>query len=133
MSLRRLIGIITCIGMLSGASHAAETSKAPAASSAILTAQQVKSQIVGHSVSLKDDGNGGMTWYFNTDGRYDADDGRNGRSGRYTVQPDGKLCWTESTGVKGCFQYYRAGSVLKLRRAAPGHAMELGVVTIGKL
>jgi len=133
MSARRLICIAACIGMLAGASHAAETPKAPAAASGILTAQQVKSQIVGHSVSLKDDEDGGMTWYFNADGQYSADDGRNGRQGRYTVQPDGKLCWTESTGVKGCFQYYRNGGVLKLRRADPGHSMELGVVTIGKL
>ena len=95
-----------------------------------LTAAEVKSQIVGHSVALTD---GGMTWYWNPGGKYDADDGRNGRRGSYTVQADGKLCWKESTGVAGCFQYFRQGKDVKVRRADPGHDFELGAVKIGPL
>jgi len=106
----------------------AKTAAAAAASG--LTAAEVRSQIVGHSVALSD---GGMTWFFNPDGSYDADDGRNGRSGKFVVQPDGKLCWTETTGIKGCFIYYRKAGKLMVRRSDPGHNTELGAVVVGKL
>jgi hypothetical protein len=100
------------------------------AAGGVLNAAEVRSQIVGHSVAL--DG-GGMTWFFRRDGGYDADDGRTGRSGRYTVQTDGRLCWTETTGVAGCFKYIRKGDTLTVRRADPGHDFELGTATTGPL
>ena len=101
-----------------------------AASSTSLDAAAVRSQIVGHSVALAD---GQMTWYFNRNGQYDADDGRTARSGSFVVQPDGRLCWRESTGVAGCFQYYRKSGRLMVRRADPGHSTELGPVTLAAL
>jgi hypothetical protein len=95
-----------------------------------LSAAEVNSQIVGHSVALED---GGMTWYFNPGGRYDADDGRNARGGSYQVRPDGRLCWSDNAGVSGCFRYYRKGGKLHVRRADPGHDFELGAVKVGPL
>ncbi|HEY9217174.1 MAG TPA: hypothetical protein VIO94_03935 [Phenylobacterium sp.] len=115
---------------LLGSSMAGQALAAPPPSGASLSAAEVKAQVVGHSVALAD---GGMTWYFNANGQYDADDGRNGRSGRFVVQADGRLCWTESTGVAGCFQYYRKSGKLMVRRADPGHSTELGAVTLGAL
>lgn len=96
----------------------------------VLAAAEVKSQIVGHSVAAED---GGMTWYYHPTGKYDADDGRNARGGVYVVRPDGKLCWTEQSGISGCFEYYRQGGKLQMRRADPGHDFELGAVTVGAL
>lgn len=104
--------------------------KAPAAAAGTLTAAEVKSQIVGHSVTLED---GGMTWYYNPGGKYDADDGRNARGGTYVVRPDGRLCWNDNAGVSGCFQYYRKGGKLQARRADPGNDFELGALKVGPL
>ena len=107
----------------------AATKPAPVAA-AILTAAQVKAQIVCHRVAAAD---GGMTWYYNLDGKYDADDGRNARGGVYQVRRDGRLCWTENSGISGCFQYYRKAGRLQMRRADPGHAYELGAIRVGPL
>ena len=96
----------------------------------VLTAAQVKAQIVGHKVEAED---GGMTWYYNSGGKYDADDGRNALGGTYAVQPDGRLCWTENSGIKGCFQYYRQGAKLRARRADPDNRFEIGAVKVGPL
>ena len=96
----------------------------------VFTAAQVNAQIVGHKVEAED---GAMTWYYNKGGKYDGDDGRNSRGGTYVVQPDGRLCWTENSGVKGCFQYYRQGGKLNVRRADPDNKSELGAVKVGPL
>jgi hypothetical protein len=131
-------GVVAAALMLTLHSVAGVASAAPpakpassvATASSTLSAAEVKAQIVGYSVALAD---GGMTWFFNKNGSYDADDGRNGRAGTFTVQQDGKLCWNESTGIKGCFQYYRKGGKLLVRRADPGHSTELGAVALGPL
>jgi hypothetical protein len=91
----------------------------------------VKTQIVGHSVAHGMPS--GMTFYYRPGGIYEADDGRNGRSGKYVVKPDGNLCWTESTGIAGCFQYYRVGAGLHLRRTDPDHKFDLGPAKVGPL
>jgi hypothetical protein len=117
------------LGPPAGAAPNPKAKAAPAAAGT-LTAAEVNSQIVGHSVALED---GGMTWYYNPGGKYDGDDGRNARGGTYAVRPDGRLCWTEATGVSGCFQYYRKAGKLQVRRADPGHDFELGAVKLGPL
>jgi len=100
--------------------------------SAVLSAAQVNAQIVGHKVTSADP-DGGMTWYYMAGGKYDADDGRNSRGGTYRVQPDGRLCWTETSGIKGCFQYYRKAGKMNVRRADPDNKFEVGEVTVGPL
>ena len=67
-----------------------------------------------------------MTFYYHHGGAYDADEGRNGRQGRYVVRADGNVCWTETTGIGGCFQYYRSGKGLRLRLTDPGRLFYLG-------
>jgi hypothetical protein len=124
--------VITC-GCLRPAQAAAQTSAKPrpqATASTALTAAEVNKQIVGHSVALTD---GGMTWYFNPGGKYDGDDGRNSRGGRYEVRPDGRLCWTEQNGTSGCFRYYRQAGSIRVRRADPGHDTDLGSAKVGPL
>jgi hypothetical protein len=96
----------------------------------VLSAAQVNAQIVGHKVEAED---GAMTWYYHKGGKYDGDDGRNARGGTYAVRPDGRLCWTENSGVKGCFQYYRQGGKLNVRRADPDNNFEVGAVKVGPL
>ena len=123
-----LAAVCFVVGVSFGGLRADEA--APAAAESMLSAAEVRGSVVGHSVALAD---GGMTWYFSADGTYDADDGRVSRSGKFSVQPDGRLCWTESTGIDGCFQYYRTGGKLMVRRADPGHDTELGAVTLGNL
>ena len=98
----------------------------------VLTAAQVNAQIVGHKV-WSEDADGAMTWYYNKGGKYEADDGRNSRGGTYVVRPDGRLCWTENSGIKGCFQYYRQGGQLRVRRADPDNKFEVGPVKVGPL
>jgi hypothetical protein len=105
-------------------------SGAPAPAAGVLTAAEVRRQIVGHRVAAED---GGMSWYYYPNGKYDGDDGRNARGGTYVVRPDGRLCWNDSVGVSGCFQYYRKAGKLQVRRADPGHDFELGAVTVGPL
>jgi hypothetical protein len=119
---------------ISGSAPAANppAAAAPPAASAggVLSATDVRSQIVGRRVALDD---GGMTWFYYPTGKYDADDGRNPRGGTYVVRPDGRLCWTEATGTSGCFQYYRKAGKLNVRRADPDNTYEVGAVTTGPL
>lgn len=115
-------------GSLLALGSAAAALAQPAAS--VLTSAQVNAQIVGHKVEADD---GAMTWYYNKGGKYDADDGRNARGGTYAVRADGRLCWTENSGIKGCFQYYRQGGKLHARRADPDNRFEIGVVKVGPL
>lgn len=103
---------------------------AATASPATLSAAEVRAQIVGHSVARVD---GGMTWYYNPGGKYDGGDGRNSRGGTYAVRPDGRLCWTEASGIAGCFIYYRKGGKLFGRRADPNNRFELGELKVGPL
>jgi hypothetical protein len=125
------MGVRLAIGLVVLALAAPAAAQAPkAAAGGVLTAAEVKSQIVGHSVALQD---GGMTWYYNPGGKYDADDGRNARGGTYQVRPDGRLCWNDNAGVSGCFQYYRKAGKLHARRADPGHDFELGALKVGPL
>lgn len=112
----------------SAAPQPAPNASAPAGG--VLTAAEVKSQIVGHRVAGED---GQMTWYYYRDGKYDGDDGRNARGGTYVVRPDGRLCWTDNASISGCFQYYRKGGKLQVRRADPDNNFEVGAVKVGPL
>lgn len=116
------VALTGAVVFIAGAANAATVPGA-------LSAQEVKSQIVGHSVVNADKT---MTWYYHPDGHYEGDDG-NSHEGRYTVGADGKLCWKESNGISGCFLYVRKGKALILRRADPGHDFELGPVKTGPL
>lgn len=121
---RRLVG-----GAAASATRPAQTA-APAAAVGVLSAAEVRSQIVGRQVSSEE----GMNWYYYPDGKYDADDGRIARGGTYVVRPDGRLCWNDRVGsVSGCFQYYRKGGQLHLRRADPDNTFELGRITISPI
>ena len=96
-----------------------------------LTAAQVRAQIVGHefAIGTSDDA---VTWRVAANGSYTAED-RLYHEGRYTVRPDGLLCWKESNGIAGCFQFYRQGKTLRVRRNDPGHHFDLDEVTVRPL
>ncbi len=126
----RRTALLAAAALLACAPALALAAAKPGPVAVVLTAAQVKAQIVGHRVAAAD---GGMTWYYNLDGKYDADDGRNARGGVYQVRRDGRLCWTENSGISGCFQYYRKAGRLQMRRADPGHAYELGAIRVGPL
>jgi hypothetical protein len=114
-----------------GATPPAKAASGPPAVAGVLGAAEVRSQIVGRRVEAED---GAMTWYYYPTGKYDADDGRNARGGTYVVQADGRLCWTENGGGnRGCFQYYRSGGKLQVRRADPDNRFDLGPVKVGPL
>jgi hypothetical protein len=100
----------------------------PPPASGALTAAEVNSQIVGRQVQ-----GDGVQWTYYRDGKFESDDGRVARGGTYVVRPDGRLCWDDSIGVSGCFQYYRQAGKLNLRRADPDNRFELGVVTVGEI
>ena len=128
MAFRALLPLTLAVSALAAQAYAAT----PAPAGGVLTAAEVRAQIVGHSVKSAD-GEGGMSWYYYPTGKYDADDGRNARGGSYVVGADGRLCWTENSGIKGCFQYYRQGKTLHIRRADPDNKFELGPVKVGSL
>ena len=121
MALAQIVALL-----LASHAQAAPSAEAP------LTAAEVKAQIVGHSVMHGDPGDS-MTFYYHPGGAYEADDGRNGRQGKYVVRADGNVCWTETTGIGGCFQYYRGPKGLRLRRTDPGHLFDLGPAKVGPL
>jgi len=101
---------------------------AVAPSTGVLTAAEVKNQIVGRKVQ-----GDGIQWSYYPNGKYESDDGRVARSGTYIVRPDGRLCWNDNIGVSGCFQYYKQSAKLHLRRADPDNTFELGPVTVGSI
>jgi hypothetical protein len=127
---RRAIVLVAAAMALTATGSWATPKPAAKAAAGVLSAAEVNSQIVGHSVALED---GGMTWYYNRGGKYDADDGRNARGGTYQVRPDGRLCWNDNAGVSGCFQYYRKAGKLHGRRADPDNTFELGALKVGPL
>lgn len=96
-----------------------------------LSAQEVKTQIVGHRVTTAD-ANGSMSWAYFPDGHYEGGDERAAHNGRYTIEADGRLCWKEGP-INGCFLYIRKGKNLILRRADPGHDFELGPVKVAPM
>lgn len=118
--------LLTAFASIAGLPVAGLAAPAPG----VLSAAEVRAEIVGHRVEAED---GGMTWSYGKGGKYDADDGRNARGGTYAVQADGRLCWTEASGIKGCFQYYRQGGKLNIRRADPDNRFEVGAVKVGPL
>jgi len=101
---------------------------AVAPSTGVLTAAEVKNQIVGRKVQ-----GDGIQWSYYSNGKYESDDGRVARSGTYVVRPDGRLCWNDNIGVSGCFQYYKQAGKLHLRRADPDNTFELGPITVGSI
>ena len=71
-----------------------------------------------------------MFFNFDPSGKLSSGDGRTGRMGQYTLQQDGRLCWAIGTGFSGCFQYYRRGSELRVRRADNANNSDIGPVRI---
>lgn len=93
-----------------------------------LSKLEVMKLISGNSLSQ-----GEMTFAFKPDGTFDAGNGRTGSGGQYTVQPDGRLCWKNSHGFAGCFQYYRKGPELRVRRNDAQSKADIAKVTVSPL
>ena len=55
-----------------------------------------------------------------------SDNGRIADGGRYRIEPDGRVCWTRRGNITGCFQYYRAAGVLRVRTGSA----DIGSVTV---
>jgi hypothetical protein len=94
----------------------------------VLTAAEVKNQIVGRKVQ-----GDGIQWSYYSNGKYESDDGRVARSGTYVVRQDGRLCWNDNIGISGCFQYYKRAGNLHLRRADADNTSELGPIKVGSI
>jgi hypothetical protein len=94
----------------------------------VLTAAEVRNQIVGRKVQ-----GDGIQWSYYSNGKFESDDGQVARSGMYVVRQDGRLCWSDNIGVSGCFQYYKQAGKLHLRRADPDNTFELGPIKVGSI
>lgn len=77
-----------------------------------LSAQEVLDGLVGKSLNHA----GMLDITFSPNGTFASGDGRVGRNGNYQIQRDGRICWKDSSGFDGCFQYFRENGVLKVRR-----------------
>ncbi len=93
-----------------------------------LTAAEVRAQIVGPTKAVNHNGQLDLT--YGADGKFDGGDGRLGTSGTYRVEPDGRLCWKNSRGTSGCFQYYRQNGALFVRRNDGGNTAIIGPVKV---
>jgi hypothetical protein len=92
----------------------------------LLGPDDVRRTLVGRNV----DHSGTMMFRYQNNGTFEAADGRRASGGRYRIEQDGRLCWQNSLGSSGCFQYYRRGGALHVRRNDASSRAELGKVTV---
>ncbi len=92
----------------------------------VLTPAEVRSQIVkGTLLAHGPD----AVLRFRPDGTFEASRSGTRFTGRHVVGPDGRLCWTNSFGLAGCFEYYRKANRLMVRRADTINSNDIGPVT----
>jgi hypothetical protein len=91
-----------------------------------LTADEVRSQII--TKQIDHDGRLQLTYAANK--TFAGGDGRFGINGTYDLQNDGRICWKNSRGAAGCFQYYRRNGQLRVRRADGQSRDDIGPVTV---
>lgn len=89
-----------------------------------LTAAQVHSEIVGKDVNH----DGRLHLTNNANGTVEGGDGRFGFSGTYRLEKEGLICW-KFRGDTGCYQYYRRGAQLRVRRTDMRDG-DIGPVTV---
>lgn len=123
--------LAACVDRYTGvatASRSAPSQAAPAVADAAdvpLTEAQVRSEIIGKDVSHSPRHH--IT--FGDDGKLSAGDGMFGKLGTYRLEMDGRICWRMSPpNDAGCFQYYRRGAQLRVRRTDTGG--DIGPVTV---
>lgn len=90
-----------------------------------LTEAEVRKMIAGNDVQHDE-----MTFYFKGDGSFDAADGRTASNGKYSIEKSGNICWQNSRGFAGCFQYYRRGAELRVRRNDARSKSDISAVTV---
>ncbi|MEK7994707.1 MAG: hypothetical protein AAB403_12960 [Planctomycetota bacterium] len=92
-----------------------------------LTSAQVRSDILGKEVSH----NPRHIIIFGTDGKLAVVGGPLGKNGTYRLETDGRICWRmRPPNDAGCFQYYRRGAQLRVRRTDSGSPGDIGPVTV---
>ena len=91
-----------------------------------LTADTVRRMLLGNEV----DHAGKLSFIYKPNGTFDAADGRVASSGNYRIESDGRVCWSNSRGISGCFLYYRNGTALHVRRADANNREEIGPVKL---
>lgn len=73
-----------------------------------------------------------MSFIYLPDGKFDATDGRMASGGTYRVEKDGRVCWKNSMGINGCFEFYRRGKELRVRRNDGNNKGDIGRVKLAK-
>jgi len=91
-----------------------------------LTADEVRRTLLAKEV----DHAGKLSFIYKSDGTFDAADGRVASNGKYRIEPDGRVCWQNSRGFSGCFQYYRKGNAIHVRRNDATSRDEIGPVKL---
>lgn len=96
-----------------------------------LSAEEVRQLLIDTGYRhVRDDGTGG-SFFLSPDGTISShtDGAPVGRMGKFSIKPDGRICW-EVSGVKGCFRYYVENDRLLVRREDEESTEELGRVVI---
>ncbi|MXN66544.1 hypothetical protein GR183_16635 [Stappia sp. GBMRC 2046] len=101
------------------------------AAGANLSAEEVRQLLMNARFRhVADDGTGG-TFFLSPDGTISShmDGAPMGQMGKFSIKPDGRICWDVSR-IKGCFRYYRDNGQLRVRREDEESTMELGRVEV---
>ncbi len=94
-----------------------------------LSAADVRRLFVDKEVIHEGDGKFESSFfYYGSKGFYDSHNGRVADGGRYSIENDGRVCWTRKGNISGCFQYYRVKGALRVRNTTNGG--DIGRVTV---
>jgi len=76
---------------------------------------------------------GKAIYMYYPDGRLEVSpDGTNVLTGSYRIESDGRVCWNTSQLGRNCFEYYRRGATLRVRRADANNRNDIGAVTLAQ-
>jgi hypothetical protein len=91
---------------------------------------QVRSELLGKDVSHGERHH----ILYSEDGKLSVGGGPLGKLGTYRVEKDGRICWRMGPpNDAGCFQYYRRGAQLRVRRTDPDSPGDIGPVVVSSL
>lgn len=100
----------------------------PAPSEPALAPNYIRANLLSRAIH-----HGKAVYMYYADGKLEASpDGTSVLTGSYRIEADGRVCWNTSQLGRNCFEYYRRGGTLRVRRADANNRNDIGAVTLAQ-